>query len=77
VTRGLETITPYIVEKNMNLLNRLLGRKQPDVLNQQQPEADLRSTRPAAPPDGGVASDSPIISPAQDVFGIDPFARTL
>jgi len=77
VTRGLETITPYIVEKNMNLLNRLLGRKQPDVLDQQQPEADLRSTRPAAPPDGGVASDSPIISPAQDVFGIDPFARTL
>jgi hypothetical protein len=60
----------------MNFIKRLFRRKQPDLLSVST-VSDTQSRPKAAPSDSGVASDSTILSPNQDVFGIDPFAMTL
>jgi hypothetical protein len=60
----------------MNFIKRLFRPKQPDLLSVPT-VSDTQSRPKAAPSDSGVASDSPILSPNQDVFGIDPFAMTL
>jgi len=64
------------IDEQMNFITALFRRKTPNTPDESA-ESNVRSNPSVAPSEGGVASDSPIVSPAQDVFGIDPFARTL
>ena len=57
-------------------LFKLFRQKRPDVPTDPV-SPDVEPNPKTAPAKGGVASDSPIVSPGQDVFGIDPFAKTL
>jgi predicted KAP-like P-loop ATPase len=59
----------------MKLLDKLLGRNPFKALDH-PPEPDLESVTAAALTNG-VAGDSPISSPTQDLFDIDPFAKAL
>jgi predicted KAP-like P-loop ATPase len=58
----------------MKLLDRLLGRKQLEALDHPKPGLEPIT---AVALTNGVAGDSPISSPTQDLFGIDPFAKAL